>query len=285
MRPYAFLILILFAHVSSADFFHGPVWDASGGAGRAGLQGMESAFANPALVPLVKSSEMSAYYRDGYIGPRQHRNTMGVGVIDAEKEVYFPGAAHYLRIRDGGRSPTAAEGELWHLAVGKNISDRLAAGISGYRLQYDVEGDKEYTQWNYSLGALVLIQENLGLAYVLDNLAKPGSGVPRGLREDMKQGVGVYGSVADLLKIRADISRHERFNPDHKMVYAIGFESMTSQWVLIRAGFNRDELADTRIWSAGFAFNGPRLKVDYSIQKNVKGTGGAVHSVDLRVPF
>ena len=285
MRPYAIFILILIAHHASAEFFRGPVSKASGGSGRAGIPGMESAFVNPALIPLEKASEMSAYYHDGYIGSGQHRNGWAVGVIDAEKEVWFPGAAHYVRTRDGGRTRTATEGELWHMAVGKNISERLALGLSAYRLQYDVEGDREYTQWNGSIGGLVLITETFGLAYVLDNLVKPGSEVPRGLREDLKQGVGVYGAVADLVKIRGDISRQEKFNPGKKMGFAIGMESMTSQWILFRAGFQRDELADTRIWSAGFGFNGPRLKVDYAVEKNVKGTGGAVHSVDLRVPF
>jgi hypothetical protein len=30
---------------------------------------------------------------------------------------------------------------------------------------------------------------------------------------------------------------------------------------------------------------GPRLKFDYSFEKNFKGTGEALHSVDLRLPF
>ena len=138
---------------------------------------------------------------------------------------------------------------------------------------------------NYSLGALLIFDEGFGVAYVVDNLAKPGSEVPRGLREDTRQGLGIYGNLGEIAKIRADISRNEKFNPDHKLTYAIGIESLSNQWVLFRAGFRREELADARFWTAGFGFNGPRLKVDYAFEKNAKATAGAVHSVDLRVPF
>jgi hypothetical protein len=209
-----------------------------------------------------------------------------VGLVDAEKDVYFPGAAHYIRLRDTGRAPSAANGELWHMAIGKNVTEWLAFGVSGYRLKYDLEGgDKSTTQWNYSLGALIILNESFGVAYVVDNLAKPGSAVPRGLREDTRQGLGVYGNIAEIAKMRADVSRSEKFNPNHKLVYSLGLESMLSEWFVFRMGFRRDELADGRFWTTGLGFNGPRLKVDYAFEKNAEGTGGAVHSVDLRVPF
>jgi len=284
MRPELILILF-FSALAHGEHFSGPISKASGGAGRAGLQGMESAFINPALVPLLKASEMAVYFHDGYIGRQQHRNAYGIGIVDSGKEVLFPGAAHYVRTHDTGRSIGGASGELWHLAFGKNVTNRLAVGASAYRLVYDVERDRGYTQWNGSLGLLALITENIGVAYVLDNLAKPGSEVPRGLREDMRQGLGFYGLVADLARIRADVSRLEKHNPEHKLTYALALETMTSPWLLFRGGFKRDELADTRFWTTGFGFNGPRLRVDYAFEKNAKGTGGAVHSVDLSVPF
>ena len=55
--------------------------------------------------------------------------------------------------------------------------------------------------------------------------------------------------------------------------------------MVFRLGFRRDELADSRIYTAGIGFNGPRLRFDYTVEKNAENTSGALHSVDLRVPF
>src|SRR5262249_42964693 len=118
------LLSLLFATFSfslHAEFFRGPVSAALGGAAIAGIQGSESVFVNPALVPLIQGSEMTAYYEDGYIGPAAHRQAFGLGAVDVEKDVYFPGSLHYLRLRDTGRASAAADGELWHAAFGKNI--------------------------------------------------------------------------------------------------------------------------------------------------------------------
>ncbi len=285
MRFLSFLAIITFTSHVHAEVFIGPSASSLGGAGRAGLSGAESVFLNPALVPLIQMTEVIGYFRDGQYGRGQHRNAWAVGAVDSGKEVYFPAAFHYVRTRDTGRALTAADGEMFHLALGKNISERLAIGFSGYHLKYKVSGDREYTQWNGSLGALVLITENMGFAYVLNNVAGPGSDVPRGLREDMNQGIGVYGAIAEIARLRVDLTRQERFNPDKKMAYMVGIESMLSDYFLFRAGFRRDDLRDERFYTAGIGFTGPRLKIDYGFEKNAEGAEGAVHSVDMRVPF
>ncbi len=271
--------------VAVAEIFNGPASAALGGAGRGGLSGAESVFLNPALVPLIQMTEVIGYYKDGQAGRHQHRNAWGVGAVDSGKDVYFPAAIHYIRSHDTGRAIAPADGEAFHLALGKNISNRLAIGASAFRLKHSVFGDRSYTQWNGSVGMLVLVTETMGVAYVLNNIAKPGSEVPMGLREDMNQGVGFYSAIAEIARVRADITRNERFNPDKKMTYMIGIESMVNEYMLFRMGFRREELTDQRIYTAGLGFNGPRMKIDYGIEKNTKGAEGAVHSVDMRVPF
>lgn len=285
MRRLFFFSLIVIHFSARAEVFIGPSSSSLGGAGRAGLSGAESVFLNPALTPLIQMTEVIGYYRDGQYGRGEHRNAWAVGAVDSSKEVYFPAAFHYVRLRDTGRASGAVNGEMYHLAIGKNVSDRLAVGFSGYRLKYQVVGDRSYTQWNGSLGVLMLLSENMGFAYVLNNVAGPGSEVPTGLREDMNQGVGVYGAIAEIARLRVDVTRQERFNPDKKMAYMVGIESMMNDWFLFRAGFRRDDLRDERFYTAGLGFIGPRLKIDYAFEKNAKGAEGAVHSVDMRIPF
>lgn len=277
--------ILVFTFAAEAEVFKGPISSSMGGAGRAGMNSSESAFLNPALVPILSSYEINGYYRDGYVDSGQHSQAWGVGAADNGPEVAVPGALHYIRTRETGRSIRPADGELWHAAIGRLVYEKFAFGLSGYRLKYDLDRGPSTTQWNYSLGGLWMFSRELGIAYVIDNLAKPGSDVPLGLRQDMKQSLGGMVSVADIARVRADISRRERNNPDKKMIYMVGLESMSSEFILIRLGYKKDDENDRNVWTAGIGFNGPRLKVDYSIEKNQERSSGALHSVDLRLPF
>lgn len=285
LTPLIYIFLLIGIHNSaSANFFRGPISSAMGGAGRAGLASSEGAFLNPAVIPLVKNYEFILFYRDGYVADGHHRQGLAVGAVDNSEGVVFPGAAHYGKIRDTGRSTGGAEGEIWHIAGAYLFSDRFSVGFSAYRLLFD-DPIKEYVQWNGSLGTVILVNENISVAYVLDNIAKPGSEVPRGMRQDMRQSIGFFGRVEDILGVRMDVEREERFNVDKKMTYMVGLESLMSEFFVARLGYRADDRADQRFWTAGFGFNGPRLKVDYAVEKPQEGTSGALHSVDLRIPF
>jgi hypothetical protein len=284
MKLLGFFLLAFSLTPLHAQTVRGPSASALGGAGVAGMPGAESALLNPALVPLYKESSMDAYFRDGYAKDGELRHFWGFGAIDNGQDIYFPGALHYFRMHDTGRSAQPANGELWHAAIAKQF-DQLNVGVSAYRLIYDVKNDRRYTQWNYSIGGLFMLSEGLGVAYVLNNLAGAGSNVPAGLREDLRQVAGVYAKLGEMARVRFDMARQERFNPDHKMTYMLSIETKHSDVLLVRLGYRYDDLAGDRVWTAGIGFDGPRLKMDYAIEKNQTGTPGALHSVDLRLPF
>lgn len=280
------LLLTVFHFTAFAEpFFRGPQSSSMGHAGRAGIDSAESAFINPALLPLMKASGFNMYYRDGYIEDGQHRNSMGIGFFDNSEGVYFPGSLHYMRLRDTGfGAGRPADGEVWHGAMGYKVSDRFLVGANAYRLTYKVDGTS-YEQWNGSFGTLVRVNPDFGVAYVLENVAQPGGDVPMGLREDMVQSVGLFGAIADIAHLRFDVSRREKHNPDHKLTYMAGMETQSHKFFLLRMGFKRDELLEQKLWTAGFCFNGPRLKIDYAFEKSEDRASGALHSVDLRLPF
>jgi hypothetical protein len=286
LKPSLLLFIFFFSLSSFAQtVFRGPLASALGGTGLAGLGDVEGVFINPADVALMPDHVVGMYYRDGYLDDGQHRQTMGLGAGDPGPNVLFPGALHYLRLRDTGRSPHAADGELWHLAIGERIFESLALGISGYRLTYRTSGMKQLVQWNGSIGLIWMYNKKYGLAYVLGNVARPGSNVPEGLREDMYQGVGAYAEAFEIANLRFDILRRETHNPDQRLVYMASFESMSGKFLVFRSGYRLDDQKNERFFTAGLGFNGPRLKVDYSVEKNLERTSGALHSVDLRLPF
>lgn len=280
---WSLLFFILFAFSAAAELFRGPVSGAIGGGGRAGLNGLDGVFTNPAVISLLKTNELAAYYRDGYVDVGQHRQAIGLGAADNSPDVLFPGSLNYLRLRETGPAG-AVDGELWHGAIAQ-INDPVALGVSGFRLASAVAGDKEYVQWNFSVGALWMISPDFGVAYVLDNLAKPGGDVPIALRQEMQQGFGVFTAIKEVARAHFDVFRQEKNNPDKKIGYSIGLETESSEFIIARVGFRNDELQDRRIWAVGIGFKGPRLKMDYSFEKTTERTSGVLHSVDMRLPF
>ncbi|MEK6556066.1 MAG: hypothetical protein AABZ31_12550, partial [Bdellovibrionota bacterium] len=64
-----------------------------------------------------------------------------------------------------------------------------------------------------------------------------------------------------------------------------GIESFIDAFLVLRMGYQINELEDRNYYSLGFGFTGPRLKIDYSYQQNEDYTKGAMHSVDFRLPL
>ena len=269
----------------AVEAFRGPLSSSLGGTGLAGLAGIEGTLLNPAQVSLLKGYAIDGYYRDGYLAEGEHRQGWGIGAGDNGGDVMFPGVFHYARVRDTGRGPKPVSGELIHMAISEPVVTNLFFGVSGYQLRYSMIGFPQSTQWNFSTGLLWLATPEFGVAYVLNNIAHPSSKVPLGLREELQQGIGLYGVIAEIAGVRFDLTRHEVNNPRKRLVYMTSFESMSGKFAIVRAGFRRDEQRDERYMTLGIGFNGPRVKFDYAFEKNLEGTAGALHSVDLRLPF
>lgn len=283
IKPLLFSLLI-FNFYAEAQVFRGPISSALGGSGRAAMDSPEGSLLNPALIPLIKDFEIDGFFRDGSLDPGTHSQAWGFGAGDNSKTVLFPGSIHYIKLRDTGRAAAPVDGELWHVGVAKTFQ-QFSFGVSGYRLSSKVMNDKEYVQWNYSLGLLWIYNEAFGMGYTLQNIAGSGSDVPVGLREDLQQGIGFFTALAEIARLRLDITRNEQRNPSQKMVYMVGFENQVDAFGIFRMGYRLDDERGQRYVTAGLCFNSPRLKVDYSFEKNLKGTGDALHSVDMRLPF
>ena len=279
------LVFSFSTHAQSS--FRGAVSSALGGSGVAGLPAAEGALLNPALIAIFSGSGLDANYRDGSLGAGAHRQALALGAIDNGGEQLFSGALHYVRTRDTGRVARPVDGELWHGAVAGRVNERLAVGASLYRLGYreDHESPKSQMQWNYGFGALAMFTRSFGVGYAIRNLALPGGNVPAGLREDLYHALGTYVGLGEAARLRVDLGRRERRNPDRQLAYMVGLETRTADMVLLRFGFRHDEAGDGRVWTAGLSFDGPRLKVDYAFEKSQDAGHGALHSVDLRVPF
>lgn len=270
--------------IAQAQVFQGPISSALGGSGRAGLDANEGAFLNPALIPLIENSEMTAYFRDGSLDNGTHRNSYGVSLSET-KDVLIPGALAYVKSRNTGLAPAPVDGDVWFGGVGYLFFSRLSAGVSLYRVSQKEIGQARSEQWNFSLGGLFLITPSLGVAYVFENPLQPSKAILPSLRLKTQQSVGVFYRSPFLARLRMDLIRQEQFNDDKQINVAVGVETELNPYLISRIGGRWDEIDNRRFITAGIGLNAARLKVDYSFEKNVKRASGAVHSVDLRVSF
>jgi hypothetical protein len=89
----------------------------------------------------------------------------------------------------------------------------------------------------------------------------------------------------EFVTFRFDVLQEQEQNPSRQLIERLGFESKVDEFALIRLGYRRDANRGESVFTAGAAFEGPRLKVDYAYEKNLVSPQGASHSVDLRIPF
>lgn len=278
-------LLVSFSTPSRAQVFEGPIGAALGGTGRAGLDANEGTLMNPALVSMLPRSELAGYYRDGYADSQQHRQAWGVALSESDPEVLIPGQISYFRKRDTGIEYDPADSEIWHFAIGKMFYKKIAVGISVYHFNERVVDQPLTEQLNGSAGVVYMWSNALGFAYVFENPGHASSNVPAGLRLQQRQSVGAFYSTNYNARLRLDLLQQLENNPDRQIDVRASVESAFAEFFLFRLGARWDELEGQHFLTAGLGFNGPQLKIDYGFEKNLERTGGAVHSVDMRMSF
>jgi hypothetical protein len=280
-----FFVLVFFVFPVHAQILEGPISSALGGSGRAGIDGNEGVFLNPALVAMMPGASGDLYYKDGDRDINQHTHYYGASLSENTEESLMAGSLSYFRMRNTGVASTPLNSEVWNLTFGQMFWKRWAVGISGYRVSQNPESQAAFQLWNGSLGTVFLIDPTFGIAYVFENPIGAGSKVPVPLRLLPRQSAGLFYLTPYKLRLRADVIRQEQFNPNKKIDVRLGSEMELQDYFLFRLGARLDELENQRFITAGFCLFTAKLKIDYSFEKNIARTNGAVHSVDLRSTF
>jgi hypothetical protein len=281
------LAVFLFHHTvdaAQAQIYSGPVSSAMGGAGRAGAESTEIIFLNPTAAALGTGFEAGFHYSDGYWTKGQHESAMAVILVENNPENISPGGFAYIQKRR--TLPGLAWSEKYYFgALGKTISPVLTIGLSGYYLEQILEDKTKFKQWNGSLGFLFTISPQLGVAYVLANPVAADEDVPLPLQPVTQHSLGVNWLMQHLMRVTLDVTKWADQNPDNRVIVQAGSEMKVGELALFRLGFEIDGINKRNSVTGGFGFIGPRLNANYSIAKPLKETDGAMHSVDLRLPF
>lgn len=280
-------LLSLFHHTleaSQTQIFSGPVSMSMGGGGRAGAEATEKIFLNPASVVLGDGLEMGMSYRDGYWAKGEHETGFNLVLIENDADNFAKGGIAYAR---RGRTARGAKWTEQYVmgALGQTLSPHLSVGASVYHLMQDVKGGPNHTHWNGSLGLLFTITPNLGIAYVFDNPIAADKDVPDVMKPIPQQSVGLNVQFEKVARLTLDLTRFEKQNPDKKGIIQVGNEVRMSEFGVVRVGVEIDDIRKRNSLTAGFGFLGPRLRANYAFVKPFRETDGAMHSVDLRLPF
>ena len=269
-----------------AQYYTGPISSALGGTGRAASEPEEGVFLNPAVLPHAKEFSTALFYDDGQVGDGLGETTLGVSFVDNTEGIFIPGSVSYLRRRRTFPGMPSVNEEYWQVSVGKFVTQYLSLGLSIHNRSIDQEGAEDFTYWNGSLGGLWAPSPQWGLGLVWENFsAKQKDSIPGYLEDLPEVGLGFVYLFENILKARLDASQLLEENPDKKWKLGLGVETYLNNFMALRLGAELDEVSDRQFVTAGLAFLGPRLKIDYAFRKNTKDGKGAMHSVDFRVPF
>ncbi|MBX7231314.1 MAG: hypothetical protein K1X29_04415 [Bdellovibrionales bacterium] len=279
--------LTLFQHTiesAQAQIYSGPVSTAMGGSGRAGAESSELLFLNPALVAISAGFNADLFYRDGNWSKGDHETGLALTFTENDPDNFSPGG---FAIVDRKRNYL---GQFWQertyqLTLGKSLSSFFSMGVSVYRQEQKFNDGRKFTFWNGSVGTLITFLRRFGVAYVFTNPVQVDDEIPDLTKPIPQQSLGLNGYFTELIRLTFDLSRWEKQNPHHKMIYQYGAEIGFLELGLLRFGYQQDEILNRKILSGGIGFNGPRMKVNYAIASSIHESGGTMHSVDIYLPF
>lgn len=279
------LSLTYFAEISHAQYFTGPVASGLGGAGRGAADEGEQILLNPATIVHSSTFTSSLIYTDGYNDEFEHDKTLGLNLSDNSEDIFFAGGYAYFKRRTTFANISTREQDYHQVAIGKFIFKQVALGATVYYLKTDLIGDRSYDQIDGHFGIHYNPIADLGLGLVFYNVGSRDHKVPLEIQNLDKISFGAHYIAMPMFRLRLDLSQQQVQNPDNKIETQFGVESKIGTFTLVRMGWHDSPLEDRQFYSLGFGFDGPRLKIDYFYRHNVDYNGGAMHGVDMRMPF
>lgn len=274
-----------FAVSAKADSQFGAVSGSTGRAGVAANDNGEQIFMNPAAMVHGKSFVHGYFYRRGTSEEDEENDWLGLTIQDNSENVFLTGGFLYGQESRTFQNLANYKERRIQVSVAKFVTDHISMGLSAYNIRREVFNDKEYEFYDGDLGLLWNPHPQFAIGAKYDNWAKHGDEAPDHVQLKDRLTIGANYVVLDRVRARLDLSQQLEDNPEDRVDFRTGLESFIDTFFVLRFGFERDQLADRKYYSAGMGFTGPRLRIDYSYRKNADYSGGALHSVDFRIPF
>lgn len=250
----------------------GSVSTAMAGAGAASVNLSDGYFLNPALISLypAKSLTLASSFR-----------TEKASLVDHGQEALFPLAVSYNQNDLNG-----TKNKTYSLGSAYLYKEKFSVGVGlQFKEMKNLQTDQIYRQNLVDIGFVFVPQEWLSFGLVVR--AKPLNDIELVIPVEQKSTVAVASDlkVGDYLNSRFELEQGENAQNQKKMIVKLGFEIIANEWVLLRAGYQNNNLISQNYLTAGLGFGGPQFGLHYSYIKEAEMQKESFHSIDLTVPF
>ncbi len=259
--------------------FLGAAPESMGDSGRAATDAIESHYLNPAALAFTKDYHMGGVFQEARIGLETPANNYAFVVTDNSPDKFAAAGLGYVYKRSSFVDRTYIDQDFSLSFAGK-VLPTFSLGMQGHRLVRQVSGGGGFVKHNLTFGTLIVPSRFLGVAVVAyDMLADDDLDLVPVIA------LGVHVVVLDIIRLRADIARQEKRNPDRQGSLGLGLEIVGGYGFLVRTGGLWDNLNRQTFWSTGLGWEGPNLSLAYAYKTNINVAGDSTHTFQTWLNF
>jgi hypothetical protein len=269
----SFLIVFFSSLPSFALPVTGTVSMSTGGTGRGTVEPTDSVLLNPAIVAQIPTSYISLNYtRDQY----------GITISDNGKEALFPAAVAFNR-----SNVNDVKTQDMTLVVAYSPKPKLSFGIGASLVEYSLDNsanDQKYNQTVADLGMTYAFTKDFAFGVVAYKAFSSQTDFNQALQKQRTVGAGMNYTYLNFVRFRYDIESA----PDNKfnrLIFMSGLETFLNDWMILRLGYQNNNVVSKNFLSAGIGFAGPQFGFHYGYLTNPADHADDRHSVDLGIPF
>ncbi|MBC7741585.1 MAG: hypothetical protein H7061_05280 [Bdellovibrionaceae bacterium] len=271
------VLLTSFSFVISATaatvYTAGAVSTATGGSGRGVIEPVDSILLNPAIVSQMNSKFFSVNYS---------KDQWGITIADNGREALFPAALAFVR----NESALLSTQQL-ALILAHNFGHFFSVGLNVSLVEYDqlITGQsKKFQQTIGQVAIAYMPTQNFGFGIVTNRAFSSETELAPPLQVQKTFGAGLNYTYLSFIRFRFDIESAPE-NKTNKLVYMGGIETYMNDWIIIRLGYQNNNVVQKNYVTGGLGFAGPQFGLHYGYMQNVAERSEDKHSIDLAIPF
>jgi hypothetical protein len=268
--------LIFLPFVSNAQY--GAISTATAGSGRASIEATEAPTLNPAAIPFSQG-----YFFTSDIATVGTGQEYAFSITDNLPDTTVPTSVIYSQLDGTTTNKRSLMTQDMHLAFGNIVTKTFAFGLA-IEHKIDTVIAKKYFQTNLMMGTLFSLNQNLGLALVVENILPTDGSVPNDYRLIPTTAIGLSYNKGRMMRFKLDLETAKN-NSFSQPLIAGGVETYWNRWVIFRIGMKKDFDINSTQYGGGIGFTGPKFAVHYGYLSSPESRDLARHSVDLAVPI
>lgn len=277
-----FAFLFVTPTLARASDYQSPRTVALGGAGHAGPLLNDSIFLNPSYVSFLPTYSVSGsvlFFKGTHptIGDNYHGRNYNVSIQDGRTETLQAAISYTLR----------EDGFMIHLGVSKAVLQSLGFALSG-KFYGTTFGSPNMGQ-DITFSTTFLPNAWMQTALIVDNILENDQGLPKNIYREIT--LGTKFNLEKIVLVYADPHYTPNLpNSNQRFGYELGMEFIMMSDFMFRVGmFQNSMIAHQGMYGngygAGVGFLGPKISLDYGLQRVSEPYTDWAHSFGATIYF